>query len=129
MKRLYSLRYPTAGVHGFTLIEIVISLAILAIGLVGILSLFPIGFDAARRSVNSTQVALYAHERLEQVKNTGFPAVGLTTGAFPDINYQWSQNVSTVGASGTLRQVDLTISWQYRNRNFQQVFTTYVASR
>lgn len=117
--------------RGFTLIEIVISLAILAVGLVGILSLFPIGFDAARRSVNSTQVAVYAHERLEQVKNAGFPAVGTTTGAFADPAYTWSQSVTAISTASAayLRRVDLTVNWQYRNRDYQQVFTTYVASR
>jgi len=114
---------------GFTLIEIVISLAILAVGLVGILSLFPIGFDAARRSVNSTQVAIYGHEKLEQIRNAGFPAIGVSTGSFADPAYSWSQSVSTAGSADTLRQVDLTITWQYRNRPYQQVFTTYVATR
>jgi type IV pilus assembly protein PilV len=114
---------------GFTLIEIVISLAILAIGLVGVLSLFPIGFDAARRSVNSTQVAIYAHEHLEQLKNTAFPALGITTGAFPDPSYSWSQSVSTIDDAGALEQVGLTVSWQYRNRPYNQVFTTYVSTK
>ena len=114
---------------GFTLIEIVISLAILAIGLVGILSLFPIGFDAARRSVNSTQAAVYAHEHLEQLKNTAFPSLGLTTGTFPDPSYAWSQTVSAVDSAGALRQAVLTVSWQYRNRPYQQVFTTYVPTK
>ena len=116
---------------GFTLIEIVISLAILAIGLVGILSLFPIGFDAARRSVNSTQVAIYGHEKLEQIRNAGFSAatIGVSTGAFADPSYAWSQNVSAADTAGALRQVDLTVTWQYRNHDYQQVFTTYVATR
>ena len=115
--------------RGFTLIEVVIALAILAVGLVGILSLFPIGFDAARRSVNSTQAALYSREKLEQVENAGFPSVGITTGTFTDPLYRWSQNVTAVSTAGVLRRVDLTVSWQYRTRNYQQVFTTYVATR
>lgn len=115
--------------NGFTLIEIVISLAILAIGLVGILSLFPIGFDAARRSVNSTQVAIYGHEKLEQLRNAGFPAIGVSTGDFADPAYKWSLGVSTADPAGALRQVDLTITWQYRNHPYKQVFTTYVATR
>ncbi|MFA5338959.1 MAG: prepilin-type N-terminal cleavage/methylation domain-containing protein [Candidatus Omnitrophota bacterium] len=114
---------------GFTLIEIVISLAILAIGLVGILSLFPIGFDSARRSVNSTQVAVFANKHLEELRNTGFPSLGVTSGDFSDPSYTWTQSVSTVDAIDALRQVDLTVSWQYRNRGYQQVFTTYVATR
>ncbi|MDD5072777.1 MAG: prepilin-type N-terminal cleavage/methylation domain-containing protein [Candidatus Omnitrophica bacterium] len=114
---------------GFTLIEIVISLAILAVGLVGILSLFPIGFDSARRSMNSTQVAIFANEKLEELRNTGFPSLGVTSGAFSDASYAWSQSVSTVDAIDALRKVDLTVTWEYRSRPYQQVFTTYVATR
>lgn len=114
---------------GFTLIEIVISLAILAVGLVGILSLFPIGFDSARRSVNSTQVAIFGHEKLEQLRNSGFPALGVSTGSFADPGYSWSQSVSTVDSADVLRKVDLTVTWEYRNHSYQQVFTTYVATK
>lgn len=115
--------------RGFTLIEIIISLSILAVGLVGILSLFPIGFDSARRSVDSTQAAVFAHEKLEQLRSSGFPAVGTTNGTFTDPIYGWTQTVTDGTPAGYLRKVDLTVSWTYRNKSYQRTFTTYVAAR
>lgn len=113
---------------GFTLIEIVIALAILAVGLVGILSLFPIGFDSARRSVGATQATIFAHEHLDQLKNNGFPALGSTLGTFTDPAYTWTQTVTTTTVND-LRQVICTVSWGQGNRTFQRGFITNVANR
>lgn len=112
---------------GFTLIEIVISMAILVIGLVGILSLFPVGFDSARRSINLTQASLYAQEKLAEIKKDGFPDLAPTNGAFVDPNYEWEQVVSNETPEGYLRKVVLTIKWNYKNKKHQEIFTTYVA--
>lgn len=112
---------------GFTLIEIVISMAILAIGLVGILSLFPVGFDSARRSMDFTQVALYAQEKLAEIKKDGFSVLQSTSGTFTDTNYSWIEDVTDDTPTGYLKKVVLTIKWNYKNKKHSQVFTTYVA--
>lgn len=121
---------------GFTLIEIVISFAIVAVGMVGILSLFPVGFDSARRSINDTQVSFYGQQTMAQIKlgtfppianTSGFPPIINATGTFADPNYSYSLVVSTATPSNYLRKVDLTINWQHRNRTYQKTFTTYVA--
>ncbi|MFH0771853.1 MAG: type II secretion system protein [Candidatus Omnitrophota bacterium] len=112
---------------GFTLIEIVISIAILAIGLLGVLSLFPVGFDAARRSVNLTQAAFYAQEKLAQVKKDGFPELTTTEGDFTDPSYSWHQDVKDMEPKGYLREVDLTVTYKGKTKQYNQTFTTYVA--
>lgn len=112
---------------GFTLIEIVISMAILAIGLVGILSLFPVGFDSARRSINLTQAALYAQEKLAQIKRDGFQDLVSKKGDFADPNYKWELVVSDETPAGYLKKAELTVTWNYKNKPHQEVFTTYVA--
>ena len=112
---------------GFTLIEIVISMAILSIGLVGILSLFPVGFDSARRSIDLTQASLYAQEKLAEIKKDGFPAVEATSGTFTDTNYTWTADITEEDPDEYLRKVVLTVKWNYKNKVHSGVFTTYVA--
>lgn len=57
---------------GFTLIEIAIALVVLAVGLIGILALFPVGFDASARSSQITTATLLGQQVLEGIKAEGF---------------------------------------------------------
>ena len=58
----------------FTLIEVTIALLILAVGLVGILTLFPVGFDASGRAANLTEATFLAQEKIEELKRDGYDA-------------------------------------------------------
>ncbi len=53
---------------GFTLIEIIASLAIIGLGLIGILSLFPVGIDASRRAGDLTNATVLGQSVLNQVR-------------------------------------------------------------
>lgn len=59
----------------FTLIEITIALLILAIGIVGILALFPVGFDASGRAARTTEATFLAQAIIEDSKRVGYPRV------------------------------------------------------
>lgn len=105
---------------GFTLIEITISLLILAIGLVGILALFPVGFDASGRAANITEATFLAQELMEDAKRVGY-AVSATTGTFtpPHANYDYDTfvyNEATMGlvASLGLHEVVVRVYWPHR---------------
>lgn len=111
---------------GFTLIEIVISLAILAVGLLALLALFPVGFDAAKRSANMTQATFFAQQKIEEIKMMGFP-VTAASGGFSDSNYKWRVAVSNENPQGYLQKVTLTVAWTYKNRDYEEKFMTYVS--
>ncbi len=63
------MKYRGIDKKGFTLIEIVASLVVITIGLVGILSLFPLGIGAARTSGNVTAATIIAKTEMEMVRN------------------------------------------------------------
>ncbi len=44
---------------GFTLLEILAALAVLAVGLVSVLSLFPMGFQSTKRAAETSVASLY----------------------------------------------------------------------
>ena len=63
--------FQRAKLHkGFTLIEVVASLAIIGLGLIGILSLFPVGIDASKRASDLTNATVLAHGVLDQIRAT-----------------------------------------------------------
>lgn len=54
---------------GFTLIEVIAALAIIGLGLVGILSLFPVGIDASKRAGELTTATTLGQSVLEQIRS------------------------------------------------------------
>ncbi len=54
---------------GFTLIEIIAALAIIGLGLVGILSLFPVGIDASKRAGDLTNATVLAQGVISQIRS------------------------------------------------------------
>lgn len=69
MKRTFS-----SG-RGFSLVEVAIAMAILAVGMVGVMALLPVGLDSARQVYNETSAASLARSVLAdlQIKNSGIP--------------------------------------------------------
>lgn len=66
---------------GFTIIEIALSLAIIATAFVGVLALLPAGLDASRRATQSTVVATIldsVHDRLRGELLTPRPGEGIS---------------------------------------------------
>ena len=62
-------RAPCPG-DGFSLIELVISLSILAIGLVGAMRVFPVGLRASQRAEMNSRAAFTAQRVIESLKLT-----------------------------------------------------------
>ena len=55
--------------RAFTLIEVIAALAIIGLGLVGILSLFPVGIDASKRAGDLTNATIFGQSVLDQIRS------------------------------------------------------------
>lgn len=75
-------------VKGFTLIEVVVSLAILGIALTVIIELFAGGLRLARTSKEYTRAVSYAHARMEEINSQTDIEEGTSEGDFDDV-YHW----------------------------------------
>lgn len=83
------------GRRGFTLIEIVVAMAILGIGLVMIVELFGGGLRLGRTSAEYTQAVSYARMKLEEVSLAQSLDEGLQEGEF-DRDFRWRVEVKKV---------------------------------
>ena len=82
-------KFP-APACGFSLIEVALSLAILAVGMVGVLALLPVGLDSARQVHAETVAAQIVRGAIADFSTNGFAAGG------------WG-SIAGVNPGGTLR--------------------------
>ncbi len=57
-------RQPPRGRAGFSLVEVTLALMVVAIGVLSVMSLFPVGLDQNVRSIADTHTALFAEDVL-----------------------------------------------------------------
>lgn len=109
--------------------EITISLVVLTAGVVGILVLFPVAFDASKRSSDITEAGFYLQSKMEDVRRDGYSSLPVSgssdSGTFSGTDYSWTLESDDV-ISGELAEVTLTVSWQRSARAHTEKLITYV---
>ena len=112
--------------RGFTLIEVIVALAVLSIGLVVIIELFSGGLRSGRMSAEYTRAINFARFRMEEISTNAAIDEGTEQGRFDD-HYRWQTQVKRVpflpGDKNSgfispveLYQVRINILWQSGSR-------------
>ena len=136
--------------HGLTLIEIIAAVGILAVGLIAILSLFPVGLDSARNASNLTTATLLSQSLIERlhmaavqtpkgtisypndIKNDGINWYNFgTTGKKPfpdDDRFEYETNfVDNYNGISNFHQVTVYVYWPPGGiRQQVRTFITYI---
>jgi general secretion pathway protein I len=86
---------PERARGGFTLIEVVVAIAILGIALTVIIELFAGGLRLARTSQEYTKAVNYANTKMEEVASRQTLEEGTTEGEFDEI-YHWRVTLNEV---------------------------------
>ena len=118
--------------NGFTLVEILVTLAILAAVLPAILHVFASAARNQGLSDNRTTVLYLLKFRMAEIEMAGYPDVGEETGEFGNnTRYRWSSIVEDVESEEVenVRKVQVTVTWQHRNRERSMSMNTYIADR
>ena len=121
--------------RGFSLLELIIAIAVLAIGLVGVLQIFPIGLKASQRAGMMTKAAFLAQNKIEDVKLAGFDAITELPPKIPlsgrDGDFEWAIKIDEIAPEGVeasedMRKITVTLTWPERNITRSKEFITYV---
>ena len=111
---------------GFTLLEVMVAVAILAISLTALLGLKNRDLANEGLSWEMTTATLLAREALLSEKLKGFPPLGEESGAFDDsyAGYRWRRVVSATPFEG-IREIRVTVAWPAGSREEMLTLTTY----
>ena len=118
----------------FTLIEIIMAMAIMVVGIIGVVRLLPVGLKASRSSEMLSKAAFLAQEKLEELKLAGLARL-VPQAAVPlegeASEYSWTAEVAEVALDGVyssadIRQLSLTVSWEEKGNLRSHTFVTYL---
>ncbi len=96
--------------RGFTLIEIIIATAVMALALVAVLQVFSLGVSSARRSQKSTIAVTLARNVMEEVASRDLLEPGREEGELEDYDMSYSIDI-TEGELPGLHDVEVAVSW------------------
>ena len=117
---------------GFSLIELVIAMGILAVGLVGSMRVFPVGLRASQRAEMNSRAAIAAQRVIESLKLEPWDALE---------SEQATQHVDGFEVTTAIRQpalevplidparlktIDVTIRWAQDAKPHELTFITYI---
>ncbi len=116
------IRRAAPGKSGFTLLEVIIAVAIIGSSLAILLGAVNKNLLLASQSKNITIASFLAQRKMGEVEVEGFPEIGNQEGSFEDYpEFKWYLSVQpyNIEQLGTeIRIVILTVSWDEGSREF-----------
>ena len=104
---------------GFTLLEVLVALVVIAFAFVGLLGLHVRNIQMIARDQNLTRATLLARELVSQIQfqvlTNGLQGLGDSQGTFDGYpGYRWEREVITTGLD-EMREVVVRVIWDERN--------------
>ena len=103
--------------RGFTLLEVMVAMAILGIALLGLLGLHHQSMVSVIRAQQTTRAAMLAQAVMTEAELERFPDLGMTSGdfqaAFPNEfpDFRWARNVVESGMFPDVRKVQVLVRY------------------
>lgn len=115
-----------SNLSGFSLIELMVAVVILALVSFGIFLAFSTAFQSFNDSKDRTIATNYAQQILEDYKDTHFEKIEPFSNLIEDTKYTQNVNVQPVDYNVNLKKVIVAISWKGRNNNPKNVSVSTV---
>lgn len=117
----------------FTLLEIIIALAVMSIGLFGAIRVFPLGLRASVRAEQSSRATMLAQRAMEELKLAPWNQLHPGETVQDLEGFQLTTAIQTPAVNGLvnaaqLKTILITVRWQENQRPRSLAFTTYVWS-
>ena len=98
---------------GFTLLEVMVALAVIGVALVAVLRSLAMSVNASNESRNISVATFLAKGLMAEIENRGFPDLEETSGDFKEEypGFRWERNVSDTGMEDLVK-VTARVIWQ-----------------
>lgn len=115
--------------NGFTLLEIVVALAIAAIALPMLLRAFSDGTKRYSLIENRTTALYLLRLKMAEIEMNGYSALASEEGDFgTDSRFKWASEVVDTETDG-LKEVTVIVTWQERGQEKSIQLSTYMSDR
>ena len=123
-------RYP-ARRRGFSLIEALVALCVLAVIVFSLLPVLIYGFGSAARTRQIALATQICQERVETVRNLPFDtvaALGTTFTSDKLSRLSGGQGLQAVesGAGDDIKKLTISVAWAYRGQTLRKDIVTYI---
>ena len=111
-----------SNLSGFSLIELMVAVAIFAMAIFGIFQAYSVGFMGMVDARNVTVATNYAREKMEEIKNNSFVEITDESGDIIGTKFEREVNVVSIEDDGTVgKEVTTTVIWYDRNNVKKEV--------
>lgn len=112
---------------GFTLLEILLTLVLFAAGVVGIMGLFGYTLDSSLDAEYTETAVVLAQARMEEVRNIAYVSIANETKALVSGFTLFQRQVGVTEPLTDLKQVTVTVYWQFKGQEVNEQLVTYVS--
>jgi len=127
----------TSSRSGFSVIELMVALAVLGVGILGLASVFPLGSQNQLRDRLRTSASDLAQQKLEQLRLSAWSGTELTDGIHPtssgetlslqdegQFNRTWTV-ATQPGTFADMKKVTILVTWNYLRRDSVQLVSYF----
>jgi type IV pilus assembly protein PilV len=130
MTKISRFRLKLGGQKGFTILEVLVAMIVLAIGLLGLAPMFVMSMRGNQFSREVSETAYLAQDRIEQLKNQSIISPIPFNETAASGSYTRTVNVSDQTVDGTIPpgvyRINVTLSWtDKQGRSHSTSYVTY----
>jgi prepilin-type N-terminal cleavage/methylation domain-containing protein len=117
--------------EGFTLVEVLVTIVVVAVALMALLSVFIYGFNLLSRMKQTAIATQCAQEELENIRNLTFDEIIALGASFTNDSLTLLENSSGVrtiedSVGVDIKKLTISVFWTYRGQNMRKDIVTYI---
>jgi type IV pilus assembly protein PilV len=126
-----SLKTSRSASKGFTLVEVLMAMLIMAVGLLGLLQSVNVAYEHNARNKLREEAVLVAEEQMNDFRRMGFDSI--TANAVSNVrraivgrfrNFSVTRQYQTIPIGGDSKKLTVAVDWRFKNVKTEHVIYT-----